>query len=537
MTAEKKYPCPRCGSPMFKEGRRTHDKKQFWACYKQPGSFSLNRSSHDRQYCYKTVHPERPARVGNRSTPAGKQPVFTRTKGKTEVFVVTAAQNATPKHEGFYKALQTYCNHRNAQLMVIPIRYKNPTSQWTKSQEGEDVWDVPRQELLNTRLKLNRNLEILGDVKTQPTGISPLTGFEAITAGESGILGHTKLQLRTVATPQGRLPKILTTTGACTVANYTDSKAGKLGEFHHTLGAAVVEVRGGAFHLRQINADKASGAFYDLEYGYSATGVSKGAPRPLSLTLGDTHVRAVDSAVERATDEMAQVLRPLNIVWHDLCDGYSFNHHSEKNPFVAVERTAIGAASVRQEVFDALEYVALHTPSDCTSIIVPSNHNDFLQRWLHDNDWRRLDPTNRLFYLETALAMARRAGAGNGFTAEQLNAFIYWAKQRFAKAKNVQVLEYDESCMLGEIEHGLHGHQGPDGARGNLKNLRRIGVKTNSGHAHSPGIDEGAFRAGTSTRLRLGYNSGPSSWLNSHILTYANSKRTLINIINGEWRL
>jgi len=499
-----------------------------WACREGSG---------DRKLCYgPAVHADGVVR-DHAGRAKGKPPIFKRSKGKTEVFVVTCAQNATPRHKGFYAALQQYCEHRSAQLMVIPTRYKNPTSRWTESQENADYWDVPDADLCNVRVKLNRNMEILGDIKTQPTAISPLTGFEAITAGESGILGHTKLQLRTIATPQGRLPKILTTTGACTVPNYTDSKAGKLGEFHHTLGAAVVEVRGSVFHLRQINADKKTGAFYDLETLATAEGCSKAIPRPLSLTLGDTHVRAVDRLVERATKEILGRLKPRHIAWHDLCDGYSFNHHSEKNPFVPIERTAIGAASARQEVFDALEYVAQWTPADMVSIIVPSNHNDFLQRWLHDNDWRRLDPVNRLFYLETALALAHQANKGTGFAAEQLNAFIYWAKQRFANTKNVRVLDYDESCMLGEIEHGLHGHQGPDGARGNLKNLRRIGVKTNTGHAHSPGIDEGAYRAGTSTRLRLGYNSGPSSWLNSHILTYANSKRTLINIIDGEWRL
>jgi len=506
---------------MHHSGRQVGTRIPRWAC---------------KACLYNTTNPNSPVRDQGGVKARAKTPIFKRTKGYSNVFVITCAQNGTPKHADFWKALEQYCNHRSAGLFVIPIRYKNPTSRWTAAQEGADVWDVPSKYLLNTRLNLCKNLEVLGDIRTQPTASSPLDGFEAITAGESGILGHTKLQLRTVATPQGRLPKILTTTGACTVPNYTDSKAGKLGEFHHTLGAAVVEVRGNTFHLRQLNAHK-SGTFYDLETFYGAGGHSQAAERPLSLTLGDTHVRAVDPAVERATDEMAQVLRPLNIVWHDLCDGYAFNHHLVKSPFAPIERAAIGAASIRQEVWDSFEYVLKHTPRDATGIIVPSNHNDFLQKWIEMNDWRLVPPLEREFYLETALALSRLAAKGDGFHAEKLNAFIYWAKQRFANAKNVRVLEYDESCMLGEIEHGLHGHKGPNGARGTLKNLRRIGVKTNSGHAHSPGIDEGAYRAGTSTRLRLGYNSGPSSWLNTHILTYANSKRTLINIINGEWRL
>ena len=39
------------------------------------------------------------------------------------------------------------------------------------------------------------------------------------------------------------LPKMMMTTGSCTVKNYTDSKAGKKGEFHHTLGFVIIEIK------------------------------------------------------------------------------------------------------------------------------------------------------------------------------------------------------------------------------------------------------------------------------------------------------
>jgi hypothetical protein len=527
--------CPICGEMSLTKDGFTPGGKQRWGCYKG--------QKKDRRSCYTTTDPSKPARnqAGTTRKPA-KTPIFKRARGKAQVFVVTCAQNGTPRHKPFYAALEQYCNHRNAELLVIPTRYKNPTSRWTSSQENADTWDVPQEHLLNTRFKLNRNIEVLGDIKTQPTAVDPLTGFESITAGESAILGHTKLQLRTVAAPQGRLPKILTTTGACTVPNYTDSKAGKLGEFHHTLGAAVVEVRGGAYHLRQINASK-DGSFYDLETLYGAD-FSGGKPwrdpasRPLSLTMGDTHVRAIDKAVEKATFEgIIPQLKPKALVWHDLCDGYAFNHHAVKNPFAPVERAALGQSSVSKEVQDSLQYLNDRTPADTLSVIVPSNHNDFLQRWIESNDWRLVGPMDREFYLETALELTRLAAKGDGHQAERLNAYIYWAKRYFEENANVRVLDYDESCMLGNIEHGMHGHHGPNGSRGSVRNLRRIGVKSNTGHSHSPEISEGAYRAGTSTVLRMGYNLGPSSWLNTHILTYANSKRTLLNIIDGEWRL
>lgn len=112
---------------------------------------------------------------------------------------------------------------------------------------------------------------VLGDIKTQPTAVNPLSGFETITGSCSAIIGHPKLDLTTIATLQRKLPKILTTTGACTKADYSDTKAGVKGAHHHIYGAFVVEIDGDVFHMRQINAVE-NGSFIDLEHEYTAKG-------------------------------------------------------------------------------------------------------------------------------------------------------------------------------------------------------------------------------------------------------------------------
>jgi hypothetical protein len=474
----------------------------------------------------------------------------------SKVFVITAAQNATPLHAEFWASLLQYCAFRDAELMVIPIRYKNATSRWTASQANAEWWlEAPpadglpderklQKYLWNVRKALNKNISVLGDIKIQPTAVSPLTGFEGVTHGESGIFGHTKLQLKTVATPQGKYPKILTTTGACTVKNYTDSRAGKLGEFHHTLGAAVVEVDGPRFHLRQISA-KNDGSFYDLDYLYDGTKRKpvqyQGVP---ALIMGDTHVEAIDPAVERATfDDMIPFFQPKRLVWHDLEDGGSVNHWAAKNPFVTGARYYSRQASARDEFYGALAYVIEHTPKDVESIIVASNHNDWLHRWVLDRDWKSLAPADRGFYLKAAASLYSKSTMLSGDEAEKLNAFILLAKEYFSERavhgldKMVRVLDYEESCMIEGVECGMHGHYGPSGSRGSARSMRRIGVKSIIGHSHTPAIEEGCYQVGTSTKLTRGYTHGPSSWLNTHAIIYPNGKRTLINIIDGKWRL
>jgi hypothetical protein len=115
--------------------------------------------------------------------------------------------------------------------------------------------------------------------------------------------------------------------------------------------------------------------------------------------------------------------------------------------------------------------------------------------------------------------------------------FTHWGRAYFPGESNVRFLNKDESFMLGGIELGMHGHAGPNGARGSIKNLRRIGVKSIIGHTHSPGEDEGAMQVGTSTELGAEYTRGPSGWMNTDAIVYATGKRTLINYIEGEYRL
>jgi hypothetical protein len=497
-----------------------------WACREGGGS---------RTPCYSSTAPGPLARTqsGKLQAPAAAL-VFDRKLQGTR-FLVTAAQNATPVHAGFWQSLHRAAKHRSAELVVLPIRYKNPTSRWSASQAGEENWSselVPY--LFNVRRKLNDNLVVLGDIKTQPTASDPLSGFEAITHGESGILGHTKMALRTIPTPAHRYPKLMTTTGACTVPNYTDTKAGKMGEFHHTLGAVMVELDGKQFHLRQINADKA-GAFYDLDCLYEPDRVTRGHAAA-GLVLGDTHVGFVDPKVERATfagpGSVVRVLRPETLVFHDLHDGYGINPHHHGNVFNAIAKEQSGRGDARVEMLRAIDYVRARVPKTRKAIIVGSNHDDFLRRWIVSSDWRQ-DAENAEFYLETALAMVRGTKMTDTGTSYP-GAFALWASKLLPP--HCTVLGIDESTLVAGIEVGMHGDRGPNGARGSLKTLRRVGVRSVIGHSHTPGISEGAYQTGTSTHLRLEYNQGPSSWLNAHCVIYPNGKRSLLFIIDGKWR-
>ncbi len=506
--------CPRCGSDSLqRNGRTDGGLRQRWRC----------------------------ADCGHRTTrPVLGPPAiqFHSELPTSNRYVITSAQNATPVFAAFWEALLVYCEHVGAELIVVPNRYRNPTSVWTANNENDEWWAkevVPY--LYDGRFDLGGSLTILADVKVQPTAVSPLEGLEAITHHRSAIIGHPKVQLKTVATPQHKLPKILTTTGAVTKPNYSDTKTGKKGEFHHTYGATVVELDGDAFHLRQLNAT-ARGEFIDLDLAVSQHGV-KPAPPAAALVMGDTHVDFVDPAVVRATftnpGSMAAVLRPEKLVWHDLLDFHSRSHHHRGNPIIAAAVHQAHRGNVRAEVERACSFVDEHSPEGVENVFVPSNHPAALGKWVRETDWRA-DPENAEFYLETALAMIQAAKLTPERGVETVDAFHYWARQLMNST--ARFLEPGESCVIKGYEVGMHGHAGVNGARGSVRAFARIGTKSVTGHGHSPEIYEGARRVGTSSYLTRDWSvGGPSSWLQTHYVIYANGKGSLLNVIGGEWRL
>ena len=513
--------CPACGSK--KLGKKGHARgKQRWHCKVETCGW----------------HGTEPVGIDNvgidQKVAARIHARITAGKGVRR-YVITAAQNATPVWQPFFRSLLQYCRRNRAQLVVIPYRYKNPTSMWTDKAKDDDWWAKEvRPYMMNWRTELDRHLVLLADIKTQPTASAPLQGFETLTGSQSAIIGHPKLELATIPTPQARLPKILTTTGAVTEKNYIPSKAGKKAEHHHTNGACVVELADGLFHLRQINAAH-DGSFHDLDRRYTPTGSHESFIS--GLVMGDTHVEFVDPQVVVATfgeGGIVPALKPRQLVWHDVLDFYARSHWHRGKVFTNFAKHHAHLGNVEAAVSACYDFIDKHSPPGTKNVIVSSNHHNHFARWIEESDWRS-DPENAAFYLRTALAMAEHTRMGRS-GAETIDPFAYWGKQRLKCADRTRFITEADGHQIEGIEVGYHGHDGPNGARGNIRSFGKIGAKTVIGHSHTPGIKDGVYQVGTSSQLRLEFVKGPSSWLHTHCLIYPNGKRTLINIVDGRWR-
>ena len=474
----------------------------------------------------------------------GPQPQDFSYRGKKKVYIITSAQNATHIHEGFFASLLQYKHYRNAELMVIPYRYRNPTSVWMGQDKSAEWWWEPlRPFLVREQIKLCEGLQLMAQIPIQPTAATPLSGFDTITGMDSGIFGHPKIQMNTVPTPSHKLPKILTTTGSCTVENYTDTKTGFKGKFHHNISATVVEVDDDKFHIRQVHGDD-DGSFYDLDYFYTPRGRIKYG-NVAGLIPGDIHAEFIDKKVESALftgpNSVVGVLKPEFHVYHDVEDFYRRNHHHKNNDIIAYGKHHYGRNNVEEGLQISADFIDRHNRPGMKTYIPRPNHDEAFDRWLMECD-PKLDPENaRFYYYMKFHQMDNIEMTPTGFST--FNAFEWWCSNPLDQhglktIDQTRFLKRDESLRVGniDIELGFHGDQGNNGGRGSIRTFSKIGPKSVIGHSHSPGILEGVYQVGVTARLDLEYASGPSSWMHTHCIIYPNGSRALINVIGGEWR-
>ena len=112
-----------------------------------------------------------------------------------ERLVVTSAQNATPVFKPFLRSLLKYCERMNARLVVLPYRYKNPTSIWKQEDKSDEWWDKSIEPyVVHDYIQVCQYLRLMGHIKIQPTASNPLSGFDTYTGSDSAIFAHPKVQ-------------------------------------------------------------------------------------------------------------------------------------------------------------------------------------------------------------------------------------------------------------------------------------------------------------------------------------------------------
>lgn len=468
--------------------------------------------------------------------------------GPVRRYILTAAQDGddTKLHTEFWANLLAYAAHVGAEVMVGPFTYNKAV--FTDHEARNGVFHPDLQPYLHWDQADLGPIVFCAEMNTLPTATDPLSGLEAYTGRKWGVFPHAKIALITVPTLVGAMPKQIMTTGCVTQPNYIRKKAGLKAQFHHCIGATMVEIDAeNRVFCRQINATS-DGAFQDLD-AIVRDGAVTHQHRVEAIGWGDIHKPKLDPVVAMASwgidldagvmkpgRSMIDVLKPRYQFFHDLLDFAARNHHRIKDHRFRFAMIHRGTDIVEDEVRITARFLRQAERDFCESVIVFSNHDDALGRWLDTADFRE-DPANARFFLRCQLARYDAIARGD----QDHNIFreaLAWSDDR--DLAGITFVDDNQSFLTcqasGGIENAMHGHRGINGARGSAKGYLKTSVRTNRGHDHSPSIHGGTMTAGLSGLMDQGYNRGLSGWMHTHILTYPNGKRTLVTMWDGRWR-
>lgn len=450
-------------------------------------------------------------------------------RGKVFRYICTSAQNNTFPHKGVWKNLKAYADHIGADILVGPFmynlnNYKGGRKDEAPHEAGSREWAKEFQPYVSDDIvALAPDLYWCGALQVSPTATSPLSGLSTYSGKASMIVPHPRIAMQPVPTMRGDKTKHLYTTGCATLKNYIRAKAGQKAEFHHSFGALLVEVdHTGEWWTRQLVTNDA-GTFCDYPYKVSR-GTVRETASVAALQWGDCHVANMDKTIRKAVWRSGGILdwyQPKYQIFHDLVDGESHNHHAKRDHHHQYHLHCTGRSNIADEFAQARQFVDVEAHRDwCQSVVVWSNHDEFIRKWLQSTDYK-LDHVNAELILELELAAYKSVRMG-----KPANLFL-----TALNCKKADVLTDDAIGLEIEgVQCGLHGHAGTGGSRGNINQFARAGAKTMTGHSHKAAWVDGATSAGTFSKLDMGYNKGLSDWSHTFTVLYEGGKRQQVTI-------
>ncbi len=444
--------------------------------------------------------------------------------GNQQRFIITTAVVGCSVDENFYNALKNYCKRQNAELLILLASDPASSAGCRVDRRLRDEHIVVEEMALNSNIYLST-------IKLSAKHIDPTTSLGRIgQRNGSFIYASPKQRLKMVPVANSKSPHALMTTGAITSPHYNtqrymSERTAYIADNDHIMGAIIVEVVDNEiYHFRQIQADK-NGSFIDLGIKYQKNGQITTCI-PEAFVLGDWHSGETDPQAAKAWAEIVCKLKPKSLILHDAFNGMSINHHEQHNLVLRAIRAHRGELNLEQELKILANDLDKWSKIVSKIVIVKSNHDEFLKRYLDEGIYVK-DPFNHYISLKLAQAML-----------EGRDPLRYGVELAGLKNKDRIVwLQRDQDYKVARIQLGAHGDKGPNGSRGSIMGMESAYGNSVTGHTHTPEILRGAWGVGTSSFLKLSYNSGPSSWLHSSCLVYANGSRQLIHSIDGFWKL
>lgn len=469
------------------------------------------------------------------ATPKKKKPVEGLTREKAEKsrkfneslygrYFITAAVAGAPVDKKFLSTVEKFCEQKKAKLIVLLMRGHK------RSLEPQDHIYTPEIEKLHKEGKafveyvFNSNLKAL-DVQVNPQQVLPLTGLTRYGVDKdkrySVLVASPRQHMKILPSGNGLHPRMLHSTGAITLPDYQKNRLGRISTQDHVVGGLFVTLDKSQFHLTQVQADvDGSMVLYGKRHFPDGSVVEE---RAESFVMGDLHAGFDCPKTMQAWYEVFAATKPKRVFLHDIMDGVSISHHLEHKPIDRLSRPH-ELATLEKELLvvgKKLAEIKSKMPEDSELNIVASNHApDHLVRYLDEGRYLT-DHVN--YALAHELMNLRIKGSDNIL------------RDAIDPDKNYNWLDRNDDYVVEGFNLAVHGDRAANGSRGSPAALEKTYGKGISGHTHTPEIVHRWVVAGTSTKLRLSYNSGASSWLNASVLLYKGGLFQIVISIDGKW--
>ena len=436
-------------------------------------------------------------------------------------YIITTAQANAGIHRPFWEGLESYKDKHNAELIVLPTA-------------GQSVNDTDYHPEVVPYLRHDKQIRISDhvrviDAQIRPQSINPLTGVDHFSRDyeSSVIFAGTKQVLKYVPDSNHKLPRAMMTTGAVTKPNYrTKHRIGNIAEKDHEYGAVILDVEdNGLFHHRFIQSMK-NGKFSDIDGTYHRKRFT--AHKQVdAMVLGDLHPFYTCPTHERASFEQIALFKPKKLFLHDVFNAVSISHHDEGRSISKSMAWKEYTGNLLEELKVTRKAVIKYAeamPENGKVYIVKSNHDEHLERYLNEARFVR-DPMNTL----TAAKLYVQALEGN----DPLKAGFDMVG---GLPDNVVFLNRESEVRVRGYVLSNHGDLGANGGRGSIRSIENANGKSITGHTHGAMKVRNTYKVGTSTKLRLPYTRGYSSWTNTNAVVYTTGQVQLVNTIQGRWR-
>lgn len=453
-------------------------------------------------------------------------------------YVIVGVQNNSLLDEELMDCLDRYCVERKAELLALPIYYRNPTTLTEEKKLDDEYWwtTLPFGKYVTTNTKLGKYLTLMAEHRITATSMNPLSGLEVLAGGYSAIYANPQHQMRVIPETMDRVPHIMHTTGTvCDLSGFSHSNAGGKAKGLAVQGALVVELDGDIFHLRQLEYKE--DCICDLGFVYTAK-----KTRPISklgecaLVWGDLHAEVLDAHVYNLTRDLSKECNITRHYLHDVLDFACQSHHNKHNFIMRYALNKNDKDSVVAAIKDVCAVVKDLTQK-AEVFIVDSNHHDHIGRWLNERNFKHMDADNAYFYV-CLMKQIMEAVKLNPDNLNLVNANILKHSLDIVDPDinlGITYLSRNKRHKYKGIELSQHGDVGPNGSRGSLQSFSKTSRPMVIGHSHTPGIHKRVYQVGKTAHLDQSYMRGYTSHLNSHCLIYPNGARALINIIEGKY--